>query len=96
MRGVKRVEGERQDVVRVALLPQLGARVRVPEHDVIRRVDGEQQVPGSILTPQPLDVCQDQRPTEFRDRPRQSGLGDISLVFSCLGFFLPFFFFLFT
>lgn len=56
---IKRVKRERKDVVGIALLPEFGAGVRIPEHDVVGRVDGKQQVPGSVLTPQPLHVCED-------------------------------------
>lgn len=51
MGRVKRVESKGKDVVCVALLPELGAGVRVPEHNVVWRVDGEKQVSGGVLAP---------------------------------------------
>lgn len=38
--GVKGVKGKGEDVLRVALLPQLGARVSVPQDDVVGGVNG--------------------------------------------------------
>lgn len=51
MGGIKRVERKGKDVVCVALLPEFGAGVRIPEHDIVWRVDCEQQVSGGILAP---------------------------------------------
>lgn len=38
--GVKGIKRKGEDVLSVALLPQLGARVSVPQNDVVGRVDG--------------------------------------------------------
>ena len=54
--GVEGVEGEGQDVLGVALLPQLGARVSVPQNNVIWGMNGQQEVTGRVLVPQPLQV----------------------------------------
>lgn len=40
VRGVERVKREREDVLSIALLPQLGARVPIPQNDVVGRMDG--------------------------------------------------------
>ena len=54
--GVEGVEGEGEDVLSVATPPQFGPCVSVPEDDIVRGVDGQQEVTRCILVPQPLQV----------------------------------------
>lgn len=42
--GVKGVKGKGEDILSIALLPQLSARVSIPQDNVVGRVDGQQQV----------------------------------------------------
>ena len=56
--GVKRVKRKWEDVLSIAFFPQLGACVSIPQNNIIRRVNGQQQITGRILIPQPLQVWQ--------------------------------------
>ena len=53
---VEGIEGKGENILSIALLPQLGASVSVPQHYVVGGVDGQQQVPRGILSPQPVHI----------------------------------------
>lgn len=58
MGWIKGVKGEGEDVLCVALLPEFGACIPVPQNDVVGRMDGQQEVTRRILIPQPVQVWQ--------------------------------------
>ena len=54
--GVKWVKRKGENVLSIALFPQLGTSVSIPQNYVVGRVNCQQQITGCILIPQPLQV----------------------------------------
>lgn len=56
--GIKGVKRKWEDVLSIALFPQFGACVSIPQNNIVWWVNGQQQITRCILIPQPLQVWQ--------------------------------------